>query len=666
MSNLSVLDKNELTEQTPEIQTQSSISFFSVFTENNEKLEESKNINQIFWDDWNLEQIFWYNHSFEIENNKLKISWLEDINFEFSLTSLTKKSGISLITFEVKNLANNLTRRQRHYLQSVFYNLKESWFNIKYIDDNFSDLTQKDYVIWHRCNAWDVCDLVSSFKDSFKQDDEKIKQNLELLKNWEWDFEEFKKEIISKEISNILNFRLALEHLIFTRNEILKKDNKNIDYLVLKNWLQNSVLAWNHFDEDKIFEIEKDLTDGVLIWSFSILKILEWKLVELLEFFEEIDKIEDNKKKVELIGKVVKTSNDIFLQAEKTARKNWILSILNPRNWFWKKKEEIENKKLTKQQEIDEAMDVMVELLNYKQILYSYYLNNVLADKYFGKKYLSDKFFRKEYLKLEELQEKYSDNSILNTLKIVLWKYKWALWLWKEKIDLLEEKYREGFKKQFNNNFYIWADFPFKWISFEFSNYSDLEKIFEKYEEFLKILYFQDYAFKKSKYTNDYQKVLYKKWEFYLDENAEFEDYSRKFFKEVGEVFREKQSEKTKVWERLDFEIIEKADKKIEDLSKINNIFDIKIWENIFPIYVVNPIKKDNLAESEKDYSKDKVVTIWTSLQNNLDVLDELLKTSNEVNRQKLQSAIKQEAKDILVMNFDLKDRNYEKDRIDF
>jgi hypothetical protein len=49
----------------------------------------------------------------------------------------------------------------------------------------------------------------------------------------------------------------------------------------------------------------------------------------------------------------------------------------------------------------------------------------------------------------------------------------------------------------------------------------------------LKILYFQDYAFEESKYTENYQKVLYKKGEFYFDEKVNFEDFTKSFFEKV-------------------------------------------------------------------------------------------------------------------------------------
>ena len=88
--------------------------------------------------------------------------------------------------------------------------------------------------------------------------------------------------------------------------------------------------------------------------------------------------------------------------------------------------------------------------------------------------------------------------------------------------------------------------------------------------------------------------------------------------------------------------------KKTEDLSEINNIFDIKIWDDVFPIYIVNPIWVDF----------NKILTIWTYFDNNIEVLEELRKISNEINRKNLQNWIKEKIDKILVMNFDKTNMN--------
>ena len=693
-----------------EIQEQSSISFFSLSYKEKENVfydedwivldddleiacERSNSVNAIFNifenDNWIISKIFEEKHEKYLEwENALIVKGLDWIEFVFTKNKLDSNLWIYYIEITVRNLEKNLTIKQKHYLKSVFYNLKQFWFSTKYIDDNFSELSDKDYIIWHKCSAWDVCNLITNLKDNFEEDNKKIRKWLVILKKLEWitdlnwnrenddDFESIlrevndwiikkwnnlkkdifwylKQEIVSLELKNIITFKLALENIIITRNNLIEDNSKKIDELILKQWLQESFLIWNETENEKIDKLITNSTDSVLISSFEILKKLILDFNNLIEFLDILDKNYniwiDISESILSLEKFVKKSDWLFLSAENYAKKNKIWKILNPKNW-WSKQEKIEKKELTKQQEIDEAIGVMVELLSYVQKLKLEKIDDWEILNIFSKK-------------VKVINSNFEYNSILKKLS--------AGWYWLLSFDFYDDSlYRLKDSVNIDNNDFlerVYRDYTNdrNWMMgtmidpdfipkrsknrFSISNYNDLEDIFSKYEYFLKLLYFKDYAFEKSVYTNNYQKILYKRWEFYFDEKVDFEDFTKNFFDEISDNFNIKQLENKNIWEKQECEIIVKDNKFSKDLSEFNNIFDIKIWDNIFPIYVVNPVWDDH----------NKIVTIWTDFITDIEVLKELINVSNEKNRENLQDWIKKEVEDILIMNFDEKDWNY-------
>jgi len=402
---------------------------------------------------------------------------------------------------------------------------------------------------------------------------------------------------------------MAIVNNFSDRLEKIEQNKKEINYEL------NS-------DDTKLEELITSITDKNLLAVLNQLKDMNTNLYNLIDNLEKDNKIH-NDNSYEWLKKFVKESDWFF---DKMSKQNLIIS-------FFKKlfpKENIkESKQLTKQEEIDEAMDVMVELLN--------------------SKYSKNLGFSIPIIK--KIKNNYPNNKIIQWLQSLIW----VLSFNNIELKKIEHLIKDKDKRFFNKIAYSHINYSklnssqlslAQSINIDklyYSNYSDLEKIFTKYEEFLKMLYFQDYSFEKSKYTNNYQKILYKKWEFYFDKNTNFENFTKNFFEKVWINFNQKQLDKKNIWERLQFEIIDKNNKTIEGASEINNIFDIKIWDDLFQIYIINPIWD----------SKNKIVTIWTDFDNSIEILQELMKVSNEQNIEILQNWIKKEVEDILIMNFE-------------
>ena len=690
-----------------EIQQSPSISFFSLsynekwsFNDDLISKKSSSNITKAILSifnnkDWTLSEIFEQKHErFLEEDNILVVKWLDNIEFVFTKNKLQENIWIYMIEISVKNIERNLTKKQKHYLKSIFYNLKQFWFSTKYIDDDFSELNQKDYIIWHKCNAWDVCNLITNLKDNFEEDNERIKKLLKQLKDFDnvnlWDktiiiekwyelhidpnskknrgtnqieiFTKIKQEIVSLELKNIITFKLALENIIINRNNLIEGNSKKIDELILKEWLKNSFLVWNETEDNKIDELITKSTDSVLTWSFEILKKLVSDFNELIVYLEILEQKYNSwieiSESVLLLDNFVKKSDSLFFDAQKSARKNWILSIINPKNWFLndtlKSKENIEKKQQTKQEEVDEAFYVLIELLSD--------MKNAELTKDSEKKKLN---FEKLHKKNDLLKQEYPHNHIIQNIET-------RAYFWKIKFSIYHEEFNDirsvitfneidklkRFSSKYNWENWMWwtmidPDFIQTTQPNELfvDNYSEIEEIFNNYEYFLKLLYFKNYAFKHSKYTENYQKFLYKKWEFYFDEDVNFEDFIKDFFKKVSINFNSSSNKihnkiLNKKYKQNKFEIIEKNEKFSKDLSEFNNLFDIKIWENIFPIYIINPVWDE----------KNKIITIWATLENNNFILSELIRFSYTVNLVNLQSVTKNNVEKILVMNFDKTD----------